>query len=69
MYLFNATTVGGDSLCNLAIENGYPIHFRNIEGHIAPQYTVGNKVLLQQAECNVSSLVVVHRVHVHFLFV
>ena len=25
----------GDSLCNLAIENGHPICVKNIEGHIA----------------------------------
>ena len=28
------------SLCNLAIENEYPICVRNIEGHIATQHTV-----------------------------
>ena len=32
--------IGGDSLWNLAIENGNPICVRNIEGHIAPQHTV-----------------------------
>ena len=31
---------GRDSLCNLAIENGYSIYVRNIEGHIALQHTV-----------------------------
>ena len=33
---------GGDSLCNLAIGNGYLICVRNVEGHIAPQHTVMN---------------------------
>ena len=32
--------VEGDSLCNLALENGHPICVRNIKGHIAPKYTV-----------------------------
>ena len=31
---------GGDSLCNLAVGNGYLICVRNIEGHVAPQHTV-----------------------------
>ena len=34
--------IGGDSLCNFAIENGYPICVRNIEGHIAPQHTMSS---------------------------
>ena len=32
--------IGGDSLQNLAIRNGYPICVRNIVGHIASQDTV-----------------------------
>ena len=32
--------IGGDSLCNLAVGNGYLICVRNIEGYIAPQQTV-----------------------------
>ena len=32
--------IGGDTLCNLAIENGHPICVRNIDGHIASQHTV-----------------------------
>ena len=37
---------GGDSLCNLAIGNGYLIFVRNIEGHIAPQHTVTSHIIL-----------------------
>ena len=33
--------IEGDFLCNFAIENGYLICVRNIEGHFAPKHTVG----------------------------
>ena len=32
--------MGGDSICNLAMENEDLICVRIIEGHIAPQHTV-----------------------------
>ena len=40
MGLMFGNCIVGDSLCNLAIRNGYLICVRNIEGHIAPKHTV-----------------------------